>query len=354
MLSEDLNFSIQFKPGLRPEARVKMILEGDDFPTLDDIFTNIETAKRAKIQEEDLDERNKENAKLEQRNIQNKTEKEAKESDNEEECETDFHLESIQIDTPVFVYDHSKYQYVPGIVIENKDETNYAIKLYNGDILRTGRRFILCTNDTKFYSITPVSLKTILSSDKVLVRTFVRKNILKLVEDQKDTLTKILKGEVESERDLIFRSGKRFSLNSENSPGPFTLEEYNFYLEYFPDVLMPKILKDNSELLILLEKRFDKSGKALKHFLRQYSYLVLVPEFTVRHILNIDSSVKTLEEANEKLLNHSSAYDQETGNFINYLYSKQEMYKYARREQTSFITEADSKRDDSKEQKSEI
>ena len=125
-------------------------------------------------------------------------------------------------------------------------------------------------------------------------------------------------------------------MNSENSPGPFTLEEYNFLLEYFPQVLIPSLIRDE---MPFLEKRFEKTGPALNHLLRQYSYLVLVPEFTIRHILKIDEKVNTYEEANEKYLNDSKAYDGATGNFINYLYSKKEMYQYAYRERRSTLQE---------------
>ena len=51
----------------------------------------------------------------------------------------------------------------------------------------------------------------------------------------------------------------------------------------------------------MLEKRFEKTGSSLDQLLRHYAHLVLVPEFTVRRILKIDLTVKTYEEANEKI-----------------------------------------------------
>lgn len=295
-----------------------MAFDDEDLPSLDDIFSK--PFKRVKLEEKE----NKENKK------NTKNTNTLKEKVNDEAID----YRPLKLNMPVFVFNSYERKFVPGIVIDIGEDSNsyYTVKCYDGGKETIGRKYIYCTTDTKFYSINPVPLKTILQSKNVMIRPFVKENILKLVEEQKDVLIEILKGEIESERDLIFRLGKRFSMNSENSPGPFTLEEYNFLLEHFPDVLIPNLLKEDPLIRECLEKRFEKTGKSLDHLLRQYSYLVLVPEFTVRHILKIDSSVKTLEEADHKLLNNSTAYDLETGNFINYLYSKQEMYSYARRE----------------------
>lgn len=297
-----------------------MPFDDDDLPSLDDIFST--PIKRVKLEKEN--KRDKEN-----NDYENEKDYENKNKDKEKDI---IDHQPLKLNMPVFVYKIFDRKFVPGIVIDIGEDSYYTVKCYDGELETIGRKYIYCTTDTKFYSINPVPLKTILQSKNVMIRPFVKKNILNLVEEQKDVLIQILKGEIESERDLIFRSGKRFSMNSENSPGPFTLEEYNFLLEHFPDILIPNLLKGDSSLRECLEKRFEKTGKSLDHLLRQYSYLVLVPEFTVRHILKIDSSVKTLEEADHKLLNNSTAYDLETGNFINYLYSKQEMYSYARRE----------------------
>lgn len=301
-----------------------MSFDDDDLPSLDDIFNKTESVKRVKV---DSEEEEKENVKktVSQTPSQSKTNKSMK---------LEEHFDALKVNTPVFVADLYEHEIVPGIVVEEESDSYYKIKYFDGRIETIGRRFIYCTTDSQFYSITPVPLKDVLNSKNVMIRPFVKEKILNLIKAEEDALIKILKGEIESERDETFRSGKRFSCNSENSPGPFTLEEYNFLLEYFPDILIPKLLESDPKLGPFLEKRFDKTGKNLNHLLRQYSYLVLVPEFIIRHILKLDSSIKTVEEANNKLLNDSTAFDQETGNFINYLYSKQDMYRYARRQNT--------------------
>jgi hypothetical protein len=309
-----------------------MAFDDDDLPSLDDIFSK--PVKRVKTEAEEVSVI-KENQDIiddkENRDSIIKNDVESKKLPRREE---EFNDRPLKLDTPVFVHDLFKGKYVPGIVIEiDKNDQYYKIKCYDGEEVSIGRKYIYCTTDTNFYSITPIPLNEVISLENIMIRPFVKESIVNLVEEEEKVLIKILKGEIESERDLIFRSGKRFLMNSESSPGPFTQEEYNFLLEYFPDVLIPKLLKE--VVCELLEERFEKTGTSLNHLLRQYSYLVLVPEFVVRHILRTDSSVKTLKEANYKLLNDSKAYDKETGNFIYYLYSKQEMYRYARRERTT-------------------
>ena len=232
--------------------------------------------------------------------------------------------------------------YVPGIITESESETGlYSVKFYCGRIETIGRKFVHSPEDKEFYMLTTISLKKVSESKSVMIRLFDKNNIIKLIQDGKDEMVKILKGDLESRRDATFLSGiqRRSAMNSENSPGPFTIEEYNFLLEYFPDVLIPKLLREDTELLPILEKRFEKTGNSLNHLLRQYSYLVLVPEFTVRHILKIDETVKTYDEADKKFLKDLKAYDETTGNFINYLYSKKEMYQYAYRERRSALQE---------------
>lgn len=249
----------------------------------------------------------------------------------------------LDLKTAIFAMDLFKTIYVPGIVIGFEvEDPIYLVKYFCGREERLGRKYVHSPEDKEFYSLTTISLKNVLNSTQnVMIRPFNKHNIVKMIEDGRDEMMKILKGELESERDLNFLSGiqRRSIMNSGNRPGPFTLEEYNFLLEYFPNVLIPSLLKNDVKLQSILAKRFDKTGSSLDHLLRQYSYLVLVPEFTIRRILKIDETVKNYTEANEKFLNDLEAYDGATGNFINYLYSKKEMYQYAYREKRSALQE---------------
>lgn len=290
----------------------------DFFPSLDQIFSAPNLIKPYECKPKEADQDDKENVERKKR-----VKFEGMRAD----------LEPVlSVNTAVFVTDKFKGGYVPAIIIDKTNDNNiFTVKMFDGRIEKLGRRFIFSPDDKEFYSINTVSLNKIMSTENSLIRPFEKELIVKFVDECKEELIKILKGETESERDVVFRSGiqRRSSMNNESASGPFTLEEYNFLLEYFPDEFIPSIL---TEFRNNLEERFEKTGESLDHLLRQYAYLVLVPEFIIRHILNVDDTVKTLEDANFKLLNNSNAYDVQTGNFINYLYSKQEMYQYARRE----------------------
>lgn len=291
--------------------------DDDLFPSLSMIFSNPTLVKDLSLEIE------------EKENFGGSARKRVK---RDEQSKHDQCKPALSVNTAVFVADKYNGGHCPAIITEKDDQEIYSVKFYDGRIEKLARRFIYSPDDKEFYSIITVPLKTVLTSKNSLIRPFNKKSILRLVDDYKDDLIKIIKGEIECERDTFFRSGiqMRSSLNKENALGPFTLAEYNFLLEFIPDKFIPEVVL--KEFRDVLEERFEKTGKSLDHLLRQYAYLVLVPELTIRHILKIDKTVKSLKEADHKLLNNSSEYDQQTGNFINYLYSKQEMYQYARRE----------------------
>ena len=303
----------------------------DDLPTLDEIFARATPAKKAKTKE---NEEEKENLKSK--------------ADFKDKAVDLLAIRSkLDINTAVFAMDFFNNIYVPGIVknykYDSKKQELYSVRLYCGREELLGRKHIHSPDDKEFYTLTTISLKNVLESKNIMIRPFDKTKVVKLVEDERDVMMKLLKGELESKRDTAFFTGiqRRSTINSDNSPGPFTLEEYNFFLEYFPDVLVPKLVREDVELLAILEERFEKTGSGLEHLLRQYSYLVLIPEFTIRRILKIDKNVKTYEEANEKFLSDLKAYDDSTGNFINYLYSRKEMYQYAYRENRCSLQEDD-------------
>lgn len=234
----------------------------------------------------------------------------------------------LETNTAIFAYDSYNSIYVPGIIKEYVESLNaYSVEFYNGTCEVLGRVYIVCPDDPKFYSIRTVPLQTVL---KTTDQSLSECSMLKFIDALLPELEKILLGYLESERDIAFRSSSkcRASLNSSSSTGPFTCGQHEFLLEHFSGTLLTSLL-DSGNNRSLCEKRFLKSGDALDHLLRQYAYLVLVPEFILRHIVKTESI--SVEEANLKLLD-SSCYDLKTKNYINYLYSKQEMYRYARRE----------------------
>ena len=199
-----------------------------------------------------------------------------------------------------------------------------------------GRTNIFTADDSKFYSTRTISLNEVIAAKGSIIRPLQKESIIGQVEEFGEDLIKILKGEIKSERDESFRSGlKRNSLlNLDNAPGPLTHKEFDFLIDYLSETFISKVLKEKYnkfDAITRLEERFGKKGDALNCLLRQYAHLVLVPELILRIIMKQDDKIKSLQEANEKLSN-SNEFDQSTGNFINYLYSKQEMYRYARRE----------------------
>lgn len=301
----------------------------DDLPSLQDIFSRVNSAKKAKMTSEASD---KENIKLDK-----------VESTNSKAGAEPLVIDQVSLkpNTGVFVKDHYNGKYVPGIIVDvpkSRDNNHdiYSVKLYDGRIDNLGRKYILCPEDVDFYSVKVIPIESVLRSDKSLVRNLNKHTLKKIVNLKKADIIGILNGSISSERDERFRSNShsRRTLNIENPPGPFAIEEYKFLLEYFADHFVPEIINENDKLRTQVEERFEKTGKALDHLLRQYSYTVLVPEFVARRILDLDTNIKSLSEAFDKLYNDSSSFDLETGNFINYLYSKQEMYRYARRERS--------------------
>lgn len=336
-VSETLNFNIPDGQGKR-EARMSSGLDDlDDLPSLDEIFSRPNSHKKIKASLEagEEDKENKESVKV------------SEPSPREKAIVSLEKRPRLDVNTAVFAMDFYENIYVPGIVIGHDEmiksgEKNciHIVKFYTGKEEHLTRKNVHSPDDKEFYSLATISLKKVQSSNSKMIRPFNKKEIVKTIKDGQDNLLKILTGERECKRDIDFLSGirKRSMMNSENSPGPFTLEEYNFILEYIPNVLLPKFVNENDNLL---EKRFEKRGEPLNHFLRQYSYFVLVPEFIVLYILKIDKSVKSYTEANDKFLNDLKAYDDQTGNFINYLYSKKEMYQYAYREKRIVAQEDD-------------
>ena len=314
--------------------------EDDFLPSLDEIFSKPILVKQFEIRREENkpDKKseilNKNEIDADKENLQVKKKRKTESSPN---SSSDGWVE-LRPNQAVFAKDMFKGGHGPAIVIDSvtlaDDGVFVTVKMYDGRVEKLGRKFVFCPDDREFYSIKPVSLEKVTAAENYLVRPFKKETVLKWFDECKNELIKVIRGEIESERDTSFRSGiqRRFSMNTENPLGPFTLKEYNFLLEYVPDVFIPEILKDNT---YALTERFSKSGKSLDYLLRQYSYLVLIPEFTLRHMIRIDPGVTSLEDASKKLLTNSNAYDEQTGNSINYLYSKHEMYRYARREMSS-------------------
>ena len=293
----------------------------DDLPSLQDIFSRAKSVKKIQIETE-LDEKEnfvvKKNFKVESVPI----------------CADQ---NSLKVNVGVFVKDHYNGKYVPGVVIEIPDSDSidiYSVKLYDGRVENLGRRFILCPDDSEFYSVKVIPIESVVTSKKSLIRKLNRNLMKSMVESKKQDLIAILEGSIFSGRHELFiaNSHSRMSLNIENPPGPFSIEEHKFLMEYLADHFVPELIRTNAELREKIEVRFEKTGKALDHLLRQYSYTVLVPEFVARRILDLDASIQTISGAFEKLYNDFHSFDLETGNFIYYLYSKQDMYRYARRE----------------------
>jgi hypothetical protein len=290
--------------------------DDDDLPSLKEIFSRLPKAKRVKSVE-------KENETPFSPPLANKGKSDEK-----------AHLTSrveLKVNTAVFAFDFFKSVYVPAVVKERfsgaDDCDLYKVEFFSGSSEQLGRKHIVCPEDSEFYSIQTVPLEEVWLDAKPFCESEMKKFIGRVKED----LEKILVGSEDSTWDVAFRTSSktRASLNSCSSTGPFTRQQHNFLLEYFPEKLLPALLSKNGNRS-LCETRFGKSGDSLDHLLRQYAYLVLMPEFIVRHI----SCSENISHAASKMkLLDSSDYDLQTGNYVNYLYSKQELYRYARREQ---------------------
>lgn len=301
----------------------------DDLPSLEEIFSRPINFKRAKVEVE-IEDENIEN------NENNKRIEKATVKAPPKTLEKKYTRSELKVNTPVFVDDRFNHTYSPGIILKERNPENnlYTVKLYDGRVEILGRNYIFIQDDPEFFSINAVPLKQVAAAENSMIRKFNEEFLFKIIEQHEDELKGVLCGDLKSQRDTIFRADYclRSSLNSGNIPGPFTTEEYSFLIGHVPKVVVPYLLEKHSGLREKLEKRFGVDGKALDHELRQYSYVVLVPELTARYVLALDKSLNSVEEAFEKLLTNSKSFDIETGNFIDYLYSSQDMYRIARRE----------------------
>ena len=72
---------------------------------------------------------------------------------------------------------------------------------------KISRKYVHSPDDKEFYSLTTIALKKVLESKSEMIRQFNKENMIKIVEEEKEEILKILKGDLESQRDVTFFSG---------------------------------------------------------------------------------------------------------------------------------------------------